>query len=76
MKKTRNTSDHDGQRAKKYKKFEKTLSQADFPKNPVISFSVLRAIKSPEIVRFQDFFLAFCGSNSSEKKSTNSQKTV
>ena len=29
---------------KNNKKSEKALSQADFPKNPVISFSVLRAI--------------------------------
>ena len=49
MKKTRNTSDHDGQRAKEYNKFEIALSQADFPKNPVISFSVLRA-KSVTVV--------------------------
>ena len=31
---------------KNNKKSEKALSQADFPKNPVISFSVLRAISS------------------------------
>ena len=30
---------------KNNKKSEKALSQADFPKNPVISFSVLRAIR-------------------------------
>ena len=42
---------------KNIKKSENALSQADFPKNPVISFSVLRATKSPEILRFQDFFL-------------------
>ena len=34
---------------KKIKKSEKALSQADFPKNPAISFSVLRA-KSVTVV--------------------------
>ena len=56
MGKARNTSDHNGQRAKEYKKFEKALSQADFSKNPVISFSVLRAIKIPGIhYEYRDF---------------------
>ena len=32
---------------KNNKKSEKALSQADFPKNPVISFSVLRASREP-----------------------------
>lgn len=32
---------------KDIKKSEKALSQADFSKNPVISFSVLRAIIKP-----------------------------
>ena len=42
---------------KNIKKSEKALSQADFPENPVISFSVLRAKIPLEIFRFQEVFL-------------------
>ena len=35
-----------------------------------------RTIKSPEIERFQDFFLYFVGQKSSEKNTAISHKTV
>ena len=43
---------------KNNKKSEKALSQADFPKNPVISFSVLRANREPRTqIAFEAFLL-------------------
>ena len=42
---------------KNIKKSEKALSQADFPENPVIFFSVLRAKIPLEIFGFQEVFL-------------------
>ena len=44
---------------KNNKKSEKALSQADFPKNPVISFSVLRA-KSVTVVDTISATVIFC----------------
>lgn len=44
---------------KNIKKSEKALSQADFFKNPVISFSVLRAIKTPDFTTKSGVFLTF-----------------
>ena len=42
-------------------KSEKALSQADFSENPVISFSVLRAIKSTGFRKKSGAFLTFYG---------------
>jgi len=43
----------------KIKKVRKSLVTSGFFKNPVISFSVLRAIKVPKTTRFSEFFFCF-----------------
>lgn len=47
---------------KNIKKSEKALSQADFPKNPVISFSVLRATKAAVFDMKTTAFITFLAS--------------
>ena len=67
MERARKTSDHNGRRPKEYKKVRKSLVTSGFPENPVISFSVLRAIKTPDCDKKSGVFLTFLTQNGASK---------